>query len=70
MALTAPPPDALPGSKWLPWKRLTEYEMATLRKRMKKNAIWLPSPAMRNRELKNLGRGITAMEVAKGTFYA
>lgn len=70
MALTAPPPDAVPGSKWLPWKRLTEYEMATLRKRMKKNAIWLPSPAMRNRELKNLGRGITAMEEAKGTFYA
>ncbi|KAK6006213.1 hypothetical protein QM012_006623 [Aureobasidium pullulans] len=65
MALTAPPPDAVPGSKWLPWKRLTEYEMATLRKRMKKNAIWLPSPAMRNRELKNLGRGITAMEEAK-----
>ncbi|KAH0282929.1 hypothetical protein M436DRAFT_41610 [Aureobasidium namibiae CBS 147.97] len=65
MALTAPPPDALPGSKWLPWKRLTEYEMATLRKRMKKNAIWIPSPAMRNRELKNLGRGVTAMEEAK-----
>jgi len=70
MALTAPPPDALPGSKWLPWKRLTEYEMATLRKRMKKNAIWIPSPAMRNRELKNLGRGVTAMEEAKGMFDA
>jgi hypothetical protein len=67
MALTAPPPDAIPGSKWLPWKRLTEYEMATLRKRMKKNAIWLPSPAMRNRELKNLGRGVAAMEEARGT---
>ncbi|THZ09641.1 hypothetical protein D6C95_01130 [Aureobasidium pullulans] len=65
MALTAPPPDVAKGSKWLPWKRLTEYEMATLRKRMKKNAIWLPSPAMRNRELKNLGRGVTAMEEAK-----
>lgn len=70
MALTAPPPDAAPGSKWLPWKRLTEYEMATLRKRMKKNAIWIPSPAMRNRELKNLGRGVTAMEEAKGMFRA
>lgn len=66
MALTAPPPDALRGSKWLPWKRLTEYEMATLRKRMKKNAIWHPSPAMRNRELKNLGRGVAAWEEAKG----
>jgi hypothetical protein len=69
MALTAPPPDALPGSKWLPWKRLTEYEMATLRKRMKKNAIWVPSQAMRNRELKNLGRGSTAMDEAKGAFH-
>lgn len=65
MALTAPPPDAVPGSKWLPWKRLTEYEMATLRKRMKKNAIWVPSVAMKNRELKNLGRGVAAMEEAK-----
>jgi hypothetical protein len=69
MALTAPPPGALPGTKWLPWKRLTEYEMATLRKRMKKNAIWVPSHAMRNRELKNLGRGITAMEEAKGMLH-
>lgn len=66
LALVAPPDDAKPGSKWLPWKRITEYELARLRKRMKKNAIWLPSPAMRNRELKNLGRGQQAMDIAKG----
>lgn len=65
LALVAPPPDAKPGSKWLPWKRITEFELAKLRKRMKKNAIWLPSPAMRNRELKNLGRGQQALDEAK-----
>ncbi|PNS20114.1 hypothetical protein CAC42_5564 [Sphaceloma murrayae] len=65
LALIPPPDDAVPGSKWLPWKRITEYELAKLRKRMKKNAIWLPSPAMRNRELKILGRGQQAMEVAR-----
>lgn len=65
LALVPPPPDAVPGSKWLPWKRITEYELAKLRKRMKKNAIWLPSPAMRNRELKHLGRGQQNMELAR-----
>ncbi|GAM84814.1 hypothetical protein ANO11243_028150 [Dothideomycetidae sp. 11243] len=65
LALVEPPTDAVPGSKWLPWKRITEYELAKLRKRMKKNAIWLPSPAMRNRELKLLGRGQQAMEIAR-----
>jgi len=66
LALVPPPEDALAGSKWRPWKRLTEYELAKLRKRMKKNAIWVPSPAMRNRELKLLGRGQAAMDSAKG----
>ncbi|KAF2151017.1 hypothetical protein K461DRAFT_279789 [Myriangium duriaei CBS 260.36] len=65
LKLIEPPPDAVPGSKWLPWKRITEFELAKLRKRMKKNAIWLPSPAMRNRELKLLGRGQQAMEIAR-----
>lgn len=65
MALTKPPADALVGSKWLPWKMLTEYELAKLRKRMKKNAAWRPSPAMRNRELKECGRGAQAMEEAE-----
>lgn len=65
MALKKPPSDAVPGSSWLPWKRLTEYELALLRKRMKKNAAWKPSPAMRNRELKDLGRGMQAMDAAR-----
>lgn len=66
LALVAPPENATKGSKWLPWKRITEYELAKLRKRMKKNAIWLPSSAMRNRELRLLGRGQQAMDDAKG----
>ena len=66
LALVPPPEGAVAGSRWRPWKRLTEFELAKLRKRMKKNAIWLPSPAMRNRELKLLGRGQQAMEQARG----
>lgn len=54
--LKAPPPDARPGSKWAPWKRLTEYEMAVLRKQMKKNAVWSPSETMVNRELEKKHR--------------
>lgn len=65
MALTRPPDDAPRGSKWLPWKALTEYELATLRKKMKKNAAWKPSIAMKNRELKDRGRGTQAMEDRK-----
>ncbi|EME50110.1 hypothetical protein DOTSEDRAFT_68845 [Dothistroma septosporum NZE10] len=65
LALTEPPPDARPGSKWLPWAKLTEWEMAKLRKRMKKNAIWVPSQTMVRRELKNLGRGIQGKEAAR-----
>ncbi|KXL47754.1 hypothetical protein M433DRAFT_152639 [Acidomyces richmondensis BFW] len=65
LALTPPPEDALKGSKWLPWMKLTEWEMAKLRKRMKKNAIWIPSQTMVRRELKNLGRGLAGKEAAK-----
>lgn len=65
LALISPPEDAKPGSIWKPWKRITEFELAKLRKRMKKNAIWLPSPAMRNRELRLLGRGSDGMEAAR-----
>lgn len=65
LALTAPPPDAPPGSKWLPWMKLTEWEMARLRKRMKKNAIWVPSQTMVRRELKNLGRGVAGRDAAR-----
>ena len=55
--LTPPPPDAKPGSVHAPWMRLTEWEMARLRKRMKKNAIWTPSETMIRRELSEAGRG-------------
>ncbi|MCJ1274376.1 hypothetical protein MMC21_002172 [Puttea exsequens] len=55
--LTPPPPDATPGTKHQPWLRLTEWEMAKLRKRMKKNAIWTPSETMIRRELSLAGRG-------------
>ena len=65
LALTPPPDDAVKGSKWLPWMKLTEWEMAKLRKRMKKNAIWVPSQTMVRRELKNLGRGVAGKEAAR-----
>ena len=55
--LPKPPPDAKRGSEHAPWMRLTEYEMALLRKRMKKNAIWTPSETMIRRELAEAGRG-------------
>ncbi|KAI4124778.1 MAG: hypothetical protein LQ338_004637 [Usnochroma carphineum] len=58
LSLLSPPPvDAKPGSEHAPWMRLTEYEMAKLRKRMKKNAIWSPSETMIRRELADAGRG-------------
>lgn len=65
LALKPPPEDAVKGSKWMPWMRLTEWEMAKLRKRMKKNAIWVPSSTMVRRELKNLGRGAGYRDAAK-----
>ncbi|CZT15687.1 uncharacterized protein RCC_01520 [Ramularia collo-cygni] len=65
LALHEPPADATNGSKWLPWMKLTEWEMAKLRKRMKKNAIWVPSQTMVRRELKNLGRGMAGKEAAR-----
>lgn len=55
--LEPPPPDAKPGSEHAPWMRLTEWEMAKLRKRMKKNAVWSPSETMIRRELADRGRG-------------
>lgn len=57
LAQLAPPPsDAKPGSKWAPWLKLTEWEMAVLRKAMKKNAVWTPSLTMVNRELEKKHR--------------
>lgn len=55
--LKPPSPDAKPGDDELPWLELNPYELATLRKRMKKNAIWRPSDTMIARELAALGRG-------------
>ena len=63
--LPPPPPDAKPGSEHAPWMRLTEYEMARLRKRMKKNAIWTPSETMIRRELADAGRGPENYRVKK-----
>ncbi|KAK8021472.1 PHD-finger domain-containing protein [Apiospora arundinis] len=53
------------GSHDAPWLQLTAYELARLRKRMKKNAVWSPSDTMIARELKNLGRGIEAYRSAE-----
>ncbi|KAF2268932.1 hypothetical protein CC78DRAFT_575475 [Lojkania enalia] len=63
--LSPPPPDAKPGSKFAPWFKLTEYEMAVLRKQMKKNAIWCPSDTMIRRELERKGRGHANYEKEK-----
>lgn len=54
---TPPPDDAVNGSKWKPWTRLSEYEMYRLRKKMKKNHTWEPSEVMIRRELAEKGRG-------------
>ncbi|KAK6841385.1 hypothetical protein PG987_002245 [Apiospora arundinis] len=63
--LQPPPENAVLGSHDAPWLQLTAYELARLRKRMKKNAVWSPSDTMIARELKNLGRGIEAYRSAE-----
>ncbi|KAI9785066.1 MAG: hypothetical protein M1816_000536 [Peltula sp. TS41687] len=66
LAMLKPPPEnALPGSEHAPWLKLTQWEMARLRKRMKKNAVWLPSETMIRRELAELGRGPENYHAAK-----
>lgn len=57
LQLETPPADAAMGSRHHPWLRLTGYELLSLRKRMKKNAIWKPSETMIAAELMDLGRG-------------
>ncbi|KAL6870005.1 hypothetical protein ACO1O0_001340 [Amphichorda felina] len=65
-ALLRPPPEnAVIGSPDAPWLQLTEYELAKLRKRMKKNATWTPSETMVARELRTLGRGPEDFKEAK-----
>ncbi|KAF7551509.1 hypothetical protein G7046_g7707 [Stylonectria norvegica] len=63
--LHPPPPNAVVGSSDAPWLQLTNYELAKLRKRMKKNATWTPSETMIARELKMLERGPDAYREAK-----
>ncbi|KAI8950916.1 hypothetical protein F4801DRAFT_547327 [Xylaria longipes] len=63
--LKPPPENAVPGSADAPWLQLTQYELAKLRKRMKKNSQWIPSDTMIARELKNLGRGVEAFKEAQ-----
>lgn len=60
-----PPPDAVIGGPDAPWLQLTEYELARLRKRMKKNATWSPSETMVARELRDKGRGPEDYKKAK-----
>lgn len=55
--LTPPPADVVPGTRHAPWLRLTDWEMAKLRKQMKKNAMWTPSQTMVERELSVRHRG-------------
>ncbi|RCI14961.1 hypothetical protein L249_6440 [Ophiocordyceps polyrhachis-furcata BCC 54312] len=65
-ALLHPPPEnAVIGSADAPWLQLTHYELAKLRKRMKKNATWTPSDTMVARELKALKRGPEEYREAK-----
>ncbi|KIH92217.1 hypothetical protein SPBR_02290 [Sporothrix brasiliensis 5110] len=63
--LKPPPENAVIGSADAPWLRLTAYELAKLRKRMKKNAQWSPSETMIARELKALGRNLDAFNQAR-----
>ncbi|KAF2865587.1 hypothetical protein BDV95DRAFT_632226 [Massariosphaeria phaeospora] len=63
--LSPPPSDVRPGSRHAPWFQLTEYEMAVLRKTMKKNAVWTPSDTMIRRELDRKGRGHEYFEKEK-----
>jgi hypothetical protein len=63
--LAAPPENAVIGGPDAPWGQLTPYELARLRKRMKKNAAWAPSDTMVARELNALGRGMDAFRAAK-----
>ncbi|KAH6719958.1 hypothetical protein DL95DRAFT_325995 [Leptodontidium sp. 2 PMI_412] len=63
--LNPPPAGAVKGDDSLPWLQLNDWELAILRKRMKKNAIWSPSDTMIARELKQLGRGIEAYRAAR-----
>ncbi|KAM5450987.1 hypothetical protein MaudCBS49596_004098 [Microsporum audouinii] len=63
--LEPPPADAVIGGEYRPWLRLTEWEMARLRKKMKKNNVWQPSDVMIQRELALGARGWDGYLAAK-----
>jgi hypothetical protein len=63
--LAPPPENAVIGSEDAPWLQLTPWELSRLRKRMKKNASWVPSETMIHKELKTLGRGYDGWVTAK-----
>lgn len=63
--LEPPPEDAVIGGEYRPWLRLTEWEMARLRKKMKKNIVWQPSDVMIQRELALGSRGWEGYLAAK-----
>jgi hypothetical protein len=63
--LKPPPENPVLGSEDAPWLALTQWELAKLRKLMKKNAVWTPSDTMIARELKKCGRGIEAYRAAQ-----
>ncbi|TAQ84228.1 hypothetical protein B7494_g7447 [Chlorociboria aeruginascens] len=63
--LQPPPSDAQPGSEHAPWLKLTPYELALLRKDMKKNAVWCPSTTMIHKKLHDVGRGPAPYVAAK-----
>jgi hypothetical protein len=63
--LKPPPPNAERGSDHAPWLRLTEWELAVLRRMHKKAHDWKPSDTMIERELVALGRGMEAYRLAK-----
>lgn len=63
--LTPPPSSPEPGSQWAPWRELTQWEIYTIRRKMKKNANWQPSDVMVARELAVHGRGLDNYRKAK-----
>lgn len=66
LSLLKPPPEDAPlGGVHHPWLRLTEWELTRLRRKMKKNNVWQPSPVMIQRELVARGRGWDNYKIAK-----
>ncbi|CCC05942.1 hypothetical protein SMACR_00157 [Sordaria macrospora] len=63
--LGPPPVNPTIGGPDAPWGQLTPFELAKLRKKMKKNAAWTPSVTMIARELQALGRGYEAFKAAQ-----